>query len=725
MTFAPGEYFEGARPIRLGPRIGKGGEGEVFALEGDAARAVKLYHPARASEREAKIAAMVRSRLATAAPSVAFPLAIVRTNVHRFAGFIMPRVFEAKPLHDLYAPGPRKIHFPEADYRFLVRAALNAARAVAAVHQTGCVIGDVNHSSFLISKEALVALIDADSFQFVDGATRHLCRVGVPEYTAPELLGRPLDGVIRTPDHDGFGLAVALFQLLFMGRHPFSGVSSRGDVPTMDAIRDHRFVYSRSRRTNLAPPPGTARLEDFPSGLGDLFERAFAPAGLRGRPSAASWVEALSALERDLRVCAAEPQHRYPRAADDCPWCRIESGSAAPLFIPPILAAGSDGRLARLPPYDKAQALAALRTIETPDHFAYSPPSPAGPSMAPPPRRSRLDARLRQAGGFLMIAVALTLIALAPPAWIMGLPLVVAGAVAIRNNAAPDRPARRELEEVDRHLQRARAQIQEGVDIDAAWILKAEIERLIAARADLAVELAAHGSQLRAKRVEAAQRQALERYRLRDAKIRGIGPALIAALASCGFMTAADVLRGEVSRAPGIGLMKASALRDWARGLAARVQVDGRPSAAEQADLARKGGEAAARARDLETRISREMQRLRALSGAIKSAGFARDAGVEDLLRRRASLVKEIELLGGTPPPAPNVSPRRLRDETIRQASAIRGGAPPAATRRTTGGPLCPLCGAGMVQRTARRGRNSGGRFWECASYPACRGTRP
>lgn len=38
--------------------------------------------------------------------------------------------------------------------------------------------------------------------------------------------------------------------------------------------------------------------------------------------------------------------------------------------------------------------------------------------------------------------------------------------------------------------------------------------------------------------------------------------------------------------------------------------------------------------------------------------------------------------------------------------------------------PACPACGQAMVQRTAKRGAQAGSRFWGCACYPACRGTR-
>jgi len=38
--------------------------------------------------------------------------------------------------------------------------------------------------------------------------------------------------------------------------------------------------------------------------------------------------------------------------------------------------------------------------------------------------------------------------------------------------------------------------------------------------------------------------------------------------------------------------------------------------------------------------------------------------------------------------------------------------------------PACPLCGAEMVKRTAKKGRNAGQAFWGCSTYPACKGIR-
>lgn len=36
----------------------------------------------------------------------------------------------------------------------------------------------------------------------------------------------------------------------------------------------------------------------------------------------------------------------------------------------------------------------------------------------------------------------------------------------------------------------------------------------------------------------------------------------------------------------------------------------------------------------------------------------------------------------------------------------------------------CPICGAHMVRRTAKKGSQAGKAFWGCPQYPGCKGTR-
>src|SRR5215204_6434964 len=132
--------------VRLASVLGKGGEGTVYAVEGDNTTAAKIYLPGLAKERREKIEAMVAAGWHRSAAFVAFPNASLFDQSRTFIGFTMRRVGGDKPIHQLYSPTGRKTSFPQAQYPFLVRTISNVARAVASVHSTGCVIGDINHS---------------------------------------------------------------------------------------------------------------------------------------------------------------------------------------------------------------------------------------------------------------------------------------------------------------------------------------------------------------------------------------------------------------------------------------------------------------------------------------------------------------------------------------------------------------------------------------------------
>jgi DNA-binding helix-hairpin-helix protein with protein kinase domain len=123
----------------------------------------------------------------------------------------------------------------------------------------------------------------------------------------PELLGAALGATRRTANHDAFGLAVLIFHLLFMGRHPFAGrYLGKGDMPIERAIAESRFAYSRDTgRTRTAPPPYTPSTDAVGPAVTELLERAFhADARKSGRPASEAWIDALDALnERGITNC--------------------------------------------------------------------------------------------------------------------------------------------------------------------------------------------------------------------------------------------------------------------------------------------------------------------------------------------------------------------------------------------------------------------------------------
>ena len=264
--------------VRLGARLGQGGEGAIYELEGRPGVVAKIFHQPLPEQRAEKIRAMVASRTPALERLTAWPIELLSLPGGRPIGVKMPRVVGHRDIHQLYSPKSRRTAFPRADWRFLVRVSANVARAFATVHAEGAVIADVNHGGILVGADARVRLIDCDSFQITAGGRCFPCDVGTPTFTPPELQDRNLTGVIRSENHDNFGLAVMIFLVLFMGRHPFAGrYLGEGDMPIEQAIKEHRFAYGRDHDfAAMEQPPGTPPLDIVSPPVAELFERAFA-----------------------------------------------------------------------------------------------------------------------------------------------------------------------------------------------------------------------------------------------------------------------------------------------------------------------------------------------------------------------------------------------------------------------------------------------------------------
>ena len=60
---------------------------------------------------------------------------------------------------------------------------------------------------------------------------------------------------------------------------------------------------------------------------------------------------------------------------------------------------------------------------------------------------------------------------------------------------------------------------------------------------------------------------------------------------------------------------------------------------------------------------------------------------------------------------------------SISAPAAPPKNAPASAPSAPAPPPLCPVCQASMVRRTAKKGLNAGSQFWGCSKFPVCRGT--
>jgi DNA-binding helix-hairpin-helix protein with protein kinase domain len=326
------------RRVALGGELGRGGEASVYSVEGQPGLVAKIYHEGPGAEKAEKLSRMVELQSERLLALAAWPVGTLFIPGGKFlAGFLMKNMKGFKDIHLLYNPKSRTREFPpKANWRFLIHTAANLARAFSAVHDHGHVIGDVNQSNVRVSPEtAIVSLVDCDSFQICADGKVYPCEVGVPLYTPPELQEMEFREVVRTPNHDNFGLAVLIFHLLFMGRHPFAGkFLGRGEMPIERAIAELRFAFATDvQRTQMLPPPACITLAHLPQEVADLFSVAFRPDSAQGgRPDGKRWIAALDGLRSRLIVCSANKAHLFFNGLAACPWCPIES-SGVVLFI--------------------------------------------------------------------------------------------------------------------------------------------------------------------------------------------------------------------------------------------------------------------------------------------------------------------------------------------------------------------------------------------------------
>jgi DNA-binding helix-hairpin-helix protein with protein kinase domain len=496
----------------------------------------------------------------------------------------MSRITDARPLYELYSPRSRVQHFPSADFRFLVHAAANVARLFAAVHKAGFIAGDVNHSNILVRSNATVAAVDCDSFQVGDGS-RFPCLVGTELFVPPELLGAALGATRRTANHDAFGLAVLIFHLLFMGRHPFAGrYLGKADMPIERAIAESRYAYSSdSLRTQMAPPPYTPPIETVGLAVTDLFERAFhVDARVAARPSPETWIDALDALKAALVPCKAVPWHYHLPGTQQCAWCAIEQPTRTKLF----------GGIVKI----ATGAIADLETLWA-RYVALVNPGPARPLPKSSEWVRPASAPRVRAGwlrGLLVVATALVVIFVADLLWPIDftkpwgeiakqlaseraqLAVFASIWIAVIAKYVLDRLVRVLPPPVSLLKQWFRRRAA-----DAAWRLAAAawlgqpdppdvsgfrlpIEALKKALDALAAEREAC---IRASAVlepEAEQRlRYLASFRIEAAKLPAIGPARCAVLRSWGIDTAADIDDAKVVEIPGFGKNLTDKLVIW------------------------------------------------------------------------------------------------------------------------------------------------------------------
>ena len=321
--------------------------------------------------------------------AAAWPIRVVCDVGNVPVGFEMPKLAGQKQLHEMFGAKSRLKAFPSANWQMLVHAAGNLASAFEGLHARGIIVGDVNSNNVFLLDDARVLFIDCDSFQIRASNRVFRCEVGVPEYQPPELQNVAFGSVDRQISSDAFGMAVMIFQLLFVGKHPFMGRLPNPGANDATNVGDHiargnYFYDDQAARAGLKPPPASPTLAAVTPAVAKLFERAFRGQALE-RPSASDWRSALADLERNIVVCAVSPAHRHLKGIS-CPWCAIELQSriiyfAAPTLISPT-GAVDDSIWATFPETEVERVWSEISKV-LPPNVPYVPPSAESATPAP------------------------------------------------------------------------------------------------------------------------------------------------------------------------------------------------------------------------------------------------------------------------------------------------------------------------------------------------------
>lgn len=643
-------FDSAGRELRLGRELGRGGEGVVYDLVGDAAQVVKVY--ARPPDRRlaAKLAAMVGMADEKLLRIAAWPTGTVHDAKGTVIGFTMPRIDGHRPVFQLYGPKLRLREFPKADWAFLIHAAANAARAFAVVHAAGHVIGDVNFNNLVVGADATVRLLDCDSFQVRQGGQTWFCSVGVGTHQPPELQSvASYDGILRTPNHDRFGLAVIIFQILCLGRHPFTGrFLGSGNPPTIEeAIAAGRYAFGADqRRTMMAPPAASLPMEALTPRVRALFEQAFSLAAKAGgRPEPEAWIAALDELARSLTPCSVNRGHLYRRGLAACPWCMIEAASGAPLFPAIFVTTGSAQPFVAL--WQQVQSISMPPRVEPPavPRIPEVNPSSAISTAAEMARRFRAGAYLA-----LMLALFLT-VAVTPSSFVglIGLGLVIT--FAAFGNITPPAEAAALRQRVAALEQAWAAAVEEAKAVAALsengklpWQIDGLKTRLLNLK-PLYDALPAERARRLERLAESARDRQLHAYLdgfpIAQARIKRISQAAVATLSAHGIDTAADIDEARISAIPGFGPIKTRRLVDWRREVEKGFAFDPTrgPDPASVAQVEREIAQERAR---LHAELSAGLAQLQVLVRSTEERRRAAEARREDVARQLGSLALQL-----------------------------------------------------------------------------------
>lgn len=285
--------------------LARGGEAEVYAVPQFPRAVVKLYYPGILRERgntlQRKIDAITDTPNLSAIKKhhrLAWPLFSVFDERDEWRGYAMSKA-TGVPMTKLAHAMAYKEHFPHLDRKALVSYVLDLLGTVQTLHASDIRIGDYNPANFLCDPQSsAVMLIDCDSWQVSAMGQTFRCPVAAPDMLPPELLGKELRHISRSLESEHFALAILLFKLLMLGRHPFDVVGGESPV---ENIRRGYFPYGVGGG-GIPKGPWYNIWSHLPFKIKGAFVRTFKDSiqNPGNRVSVEEWIEIFQIYQREM-----------------------------------------------------------------------------------------------------------------------------------------------------------------------------------------------------------------------------------------------------------------------------------------------------------------------------------------------------------------------------------------------------------------------------------------
>lgn len=318
------------RVWKLDRRLGGGGQGEVWSVEGHPL-VVKILHD---REESARAALQDRLRAVRRLPLEGIPIAAPIVLLAKpLVGYVMRLIDGVQPLDDL-RPSPRTLdvaqwYLDTGGLRRRLRVLARLAEALEHLHSRAIVYGDLSLANVLMSHDPMsdiVWLIDPDNLRYSSAPGRWIM---TPHFAAPELHRR----IPQAPDTltDAFSLAVIAYEVLTL-KHPLIG----GVMVEDDAALEARAFLGELPWVAHPDDPSNEQAGGLPWPMVltrrafELTRRTFEQglADPKSRASASDWARELRWAAGICIDCVSCSQ-AFLVGATECPWC----GAARPPFV--------------------------------------------------------------------------------------------------------------------------------------------------------------------------------------------------------------------------------------------------------------------------------------------------------------------------------------------------------------------------------------------------------